>query len=133
MKHGNSLNLALAFATLWAALPALAHHAFEAEFDVGQKVKVTGTLVKVDWVNPHMYFYVEVKDTDGKVVTWSFQNGPPLMLRSGGLERDMLTIGQQVTVDGYGAKDGTKHLGWANILHMQDGRVITLNRPKTAP
>lgn len=109
--------------------PLFAHHAFEAEFDLHKPLKLTGVLTKVDWVNPHVYFYMDVKDASGNVTNWQFENSPPGMLRRGGLERNMLPVGQTVTIEGYGAKDGSKNLGWANTMHLADGSTITLMAP----
>lgn len=106
-----------------------AHHAFEAEFDLHKPIKLTGVLTKVEWVNPHVYFYMDVKDASGNVTNWQFENSPPGMLRRGGLERNMLPIGQTITVEGYGAKDGSKNLGWINRMHLADGTTITLIAP----
>jgi hypothetical protein len=122
--------LSAAFGVLLAALPALAHHAFEAEFDQDKRITVTGVLTKVDWVNPHAYFYLDAKDEKGQIVHWQFNSVPPLMLKKGGLERSMLVIGQTFTIDGYGAKDGSRNLGWIKTLHFPDGRKIDILRPE---
>jgi hypothetical protein len=126
MKSRNPAVLATALGMLLAALPGMAHHAFEAEFDRTKPIKLTGVLTKVDWANPHVYFYVDVKDASGKVINWELENVPPLLMRRGGLERSMLPIGQTITIEGYGAKDGSKNLGWVNTIHLSDGRTILL-------
>ena len=128
MKH-KLPGIFLTFLLMALAAPLFAHHAFEAEFDLHKPLKLTGTLTKVEWVNPHVYFYMEVKDASGKVASWQFENSPPGMLRRGGLERNMLPMGQTVTIEGYAAKDGTKNLGWANVMHLADGSTITLISP----
>lgn len=121
-------NVALVFAALLAALPVLAHHAFEAEFDQDKHITVTGVLTKLDWVNPHVYVYLDAKDEKGQIVHWQFNSVPPLMLRKGGLDRSMFVIGQTYTIDGYGAKDGSRTLGWLKTLHFPDGRAIDILR-----
>lgn len=128
MTHKLSSAFFVFFALSFSA-PLPAHHAFEAEFDLHKPLKLTGVLTKVDWVNPHVYFYMDVKDASGNVTNWQFENSPPGMLRRGGLERNMLPVGQTVTIEGYGAKDGSKNLGWANTMHLADGSTITLMAP----
>src|SRR3974390_397972 len=106
--------LVVAFAAALGGLvaaPSFAHHAFEAEFDIKQPLKLTGTLTKVDWINPHAYFYMDVSDTSGSVVHWELENLPPSGLRRGGLERSMIAVGTKITIEGYRAKDGSKNLG----------------------
>jgi hypothetical protein len=114
-----------------SALPAYAHHAFEAEFSDQKPITITGVITKVDWVNPHTYLYIDVKDASGKVVNWSFESMPPGMLHKLGMTKDMLPIGQTVTVSGYGPKDESKSLGWVKVIHFADGRTIqmTANNP----
>jgi Family of unknown function (DUF6152) len=123
------LGMCVAFSMLVVDAPVLAHHAFEAEFDAGKPVKFTGVLTKVDWVNPHAYFHFDVKDASGKVISWQMQNGPPVLLRSNGLQRDKLPIGQTVSVEGYGAKDGTVGYGFITTMHLQNGSTILLIAP----
>lgn len=128
MKH-KAFGTFLALFMLALAAPVFGHHAFEAEFDLHKPVKLTGVLTKVEWVNPHVYFYMDVKDASGNVTNWQFENSPPGMLRRGGLERSMLPLGQTITIEGYAAKDGSKNLGWANVMHLADGSTITLISP----
>ena len=116
-------------AVVFCAAPALAHHAFEAEFSDLKPITVTGTITRVDWVNPHVYVFVDVKDEAGKVVNWSFETMPPGMLHRTGMSREMLPIGQTITIDGYAAKDGSKSLGWIKRVHFSDGRVIEMTKP----
>jgi hypothetical protein len=118
-------------ALILLAAPAFAHHAFEAEFSDQKPITVTGIITKVDWVNPHTYVYIDAKDESGKIVSWSFECMPPGMLHRAGMTREMLPIGQTITIDGYAAKDGSKSLGWLKRIHFADGRVIevTKNNP----
>jgi hypothetical protein len=102
---------------LLAAAPVAAHHAFAAEFDVNQPVKVKGTLTKVEWVNPHAWIYVDVKGADGKVVNWHFELGPPNALFRLGWKKDSIPTGIEVEVTGYRAK---------SVEAVANGRSITL-------
>jgi hypothetical protein len=129
---GKVLGMCLAFSMVVIQGPALAHHAFEAEFDASKPVKFTGVLTKVDWANPHVYFHFDVKDASGKVTSWQLQNGPPLLLRRNGLPRESLPIGQTVTVEGYAAKDGTIGYGFITTMHLQNGSTILLIAPSQA-
>jgi hypothetical protein len=102
---------------LLAAAPVAGHHAFAAEFDVSQPVKVKGTLTKVEWVNPHAWIYVDVKGADGKVVNWHFELGPPNALFRLGWKKDSIPTGIEVEVTGYRAK---------SVEAVANGRSITL-------
>ena len=84
--------LILGFVLLIVSKPLLAHHSESAEYDGTKPVKVTGTISKVEWMNPHIWFYVDVKDANGKVTTWGFSGGPPGMLLRRGITKDVLKI-----------------------------------------
>ena len=84
----------VAAALLAAATPAFPHHSFSAEYDATKPVSVTGVVTKVEWQNPHIWFYVDVKDDKGKVTTWGFSGGPPGMLTRRGITRDVLMFGK---------------------------------------
>jgi hypothetical protein len=110
-------------------LPRLvfAHHAFSAEFDEKRTVSFSGVITKIDWINPHAYFYLDSKDSAGRPVSWTIESFPPAALRRAGLTREMLKIGSMVSVQAYAAKDGTK-TGWAHKIQFADGRVINISR-----
>ena len=91
---------------LTGALPALAHHSFAAEYDSTKAITVKGTIQKLEWVNPHAYFWVDVKDENGKITTWAFESLSPNALARQGWNRNSLKKGEEVTVEGYLAKDG---------------------------
>jgi len=111
------------------AAPAFAHHAFEAEFSDQKPITISGVITKVDWVNPHIYVYIDVKDESGKVVNWMFESMPPGMLHRSGMNKEMLPVGDSITIDGYAAKDGSKSLGWVKRIHFADGRMIEVTKP----
>lgn len=97
----------MAGALLAAAVPALAHHSFSAEFDSKNPVSFTGQVVKIDWMNPHTWIYVDVKDDTGKITHWQCETGAPNELVRRGWKKDALKVGETVTVNGFRAKDGT--------------------------
>jgi hypothetical protein len=106
-----------------AAAPMLAHHAFAAEYDSTKPVKVTGAISKVEWTNPHIWFYVDVKDDSGKITTWGFSGGPPGMLQRRGINKSVLKIGDIVTVEGFRAKDASFNGTGGNVT-FADGRKV---------
>jgi hypothetical protein len=91
---------------LTAVLPVMAHHSFQAEYDATKTITVKGTIQKLEWVNPHAYFWIDVKDENGKVTTYAFECLSPNALARQGWNRNSLKKGEEVTVDGYLAKDG---------------------------
>ena len=95
---------------LVGAGPALAHHAFAAEYDAAKPVKLTGTVTKVEWTNPHTWFYLDVKDTSGKVTNWGFEMGSPNGLMRQGWTRNSIKPGDEVTVEGSSSKDGSNNV-----------------------
>ncbi len=99
------LGVLMAATLLSAALPVLAHHSMSAEFDSTKPVTVTGVVTKLDWMNPHIWVYVNVKGEDGKIAKWQFEGGPPNSLRRNGWTRNALKEGDTVTIEGIRAKD----------------------------
>jgi V8-like Glu-specific endopeptidase len=102
---------------------AYGHHGFNAEFDASKGMRWAGKVTKVEWTNPHARFYIDVKDANGNVTNWNFEMGSPLQLRRQGWTRDSLKVGDQVTVDGYPAKDGAKMASAKKII-LADGRSV---------
>jgi hypothetical protein len=118
--------LALAIVTwgaLLASVPARAHHSFAAEFDSANCKDFSGTLTKVDWQNPHAYFYMDVKDASGKAESWSFQTYALITLKRAGLERQVFVdnVGKEVWVRGCIAKNGKKNYAAAGTMKFPDG------------
>ena len=104
---------------------ASAHHSISAEFDPGRTFSVTGVLTRIEWTNPHSYFFVDVKGDDGKTVEYSFESYPVIGLHRAGMTKADWRIGETVTVTALAPKDGTRHLGFARTVKYQDGRVLT--------
>lgn len=105
-------------AMMFAGRPALAHHSFAAEFDAAKPFTMTGVVTKVEWMNPHTYFYIDVKDkTSGKVNNWAMEMGSPNGLMRAGWTRNTMKVGDEVTVEGSLAKDGS-HTGNARSVTM---------------
>ena len=117
-----------AVAALSCTLPIIAHHSFTAEFDSGKIVTLRGVVSKVDWINPHIFVYVDVKDSTGKITTWELQSLPPLFFRGSGLTKDVLLSNkQEVTVTANPAKDGTRAYGFMTKLAYPDGHVFSMS------
>lgn len=110
-----------------AVLPLLAHHSIDAEFDRNKPVTVSGTVTKIDWMNPHIWIYLDVKNKDGQIEKWQFEGGPPNALKRGGWNRDSLKVGDQVTVSGIMAKVNvglSATTGNAQSVTLPDGRRV---------
>ena len=119
-----SLSLAVA-ALLTISAPLFAHHSFEAEFDRSKSVTLTGTVTKVEWMNPHTYFYIDVKDAKtGKVQNWACEMGSPNGLTSRGWTRNTLHVGMVVSVPGSRAKDGSFKIN-AGTVTLPDGKSLS--------
>ena len=108
--------VAASIALVALAIPVFAHHSFSAEFDRNKKVSLTGIITSVKWQNPHVYFYIDVKDKDtSKVTNYGVELGSPNGVLGNGLSRDILKVGMVVSLDGSMAKDGSNKLNGSNI------------------
>jgi hypothetical protein len=124
MKHTFPRVLAGSFGLLLTAIPALAHHTIAAEFDTRDTVTRTGVFTKIEWINPHIYFYIDAKDDSGSVTTWAMESYPTGFFHRAGITRDLFKIGDTVTVVLYRPKDGTRNLGYLKELTLPGGRKI---------
>jgi len=113
-----------------SAAPLLAHHAFAAEFDAKKPVKFEGTVTKMQWTNPHVWLYVDVKKPDGSVENWAFEAGTPNVLFRRGFTKNSLPPGTKIVVDGYQSKDGSKRANGRDIT-FADGRKLFLGSTGT--
>jgi hypothetical protein len=113
-----------------AAAPLYAHHAFSSEFDADKPLQLSGTVSKMEWVNPHAWIHIEVKKPDGKVEEWMIEGGTPNTLMRRGVSRDTLKIGTEVKVSGYQAKDGSNRANGRDITYP-DGRKLFLGSTGT--
>jgi hypothetical protein len=113
----------LGLGMLSASIPALAHHSFAAEYDQKQPITLKGVVTHLDWMNPHVYFYVDVADKDGKLTHWACEAGNPNALARRGWKKDSLKAGDQITVQGFRAKDGSTTAN-ARSITLADGKQV---------
>ena len=111
-----------------AASQLAAHHSFAAQYDPTKAVRISGTLSKIEWTNPHTYFYVDVKEDDGKVTTWGCEGAAAGQLSRRGFKKGDVKIGDTIIIDGYRARDGS-HLMDARRMTLSDGRVVAGGSP----
>jgi hypothetical protein len=120
-------NFILGMAVLGVALvatPLMAHHSFAAEYDNKKPVKLTGTITKIDWMNPHVYFFMDVEGDSGKVTSWGFEMGPPNLLQNQGWTKNTMKIGDVVIVEGTLAKDGTNQANARSVTLASTGKKL---------
>src|SRR5215468_7989428 len=108
---------------LAAGIPLMAHHSFAAEFDSNKQIKLTGVVTKIDWTNPHVWFYLDIKDESGKVTNWGFEMGPPHLLQTSGWTRTSMKLGDVVTVEGSAAKNGSNRANARRVI-TSDGKRL---------
>ena len=111
--------------TLLAAVPLLAHHSFASEYDNTKVLTLTGKMVNFEWVNPHSWFHMDVKDPDGTVVNWMVEGGSPNALLRLGFTKNAVLPGMEILVEGYQAKDATKKAVGKSLM-FADGRKLFL-------
>jgi len=112
-----------AFVAILATVPVVAYHAFSAEFDAKRPVKLRGTVTKMEWINPHSWIHIDVKDAKGKVESWMVEGGAPNALLRRGFTKDSLPVGTEILVEGYQAKDGSTRANGRDIT-LPDGKKL---------
>src|SRR5262245_9017644 len=116
------------FAAVSAAPAAFAHHSVAGQFDSSKSMTLKGVVSKVEWINPHVYVYLDVKEDDGSMTTWALSTLPTAMMRRAGLTKESIMgkPGETVTIALIPARDGTKHLGWISKITYADGHYHQL-------
>lgn len=120
-------------AAIAAASPVLAHHSFVAEYDGDKPVKVTGVVTKVEWMNPHIWFFVDVTDEAGTVTNWGFSGGAPGILQRRGIRRDSMKVGDVVVVEGFRARDGSNNASGGRVTFVDGSQVFTASPGDRTP
>jgi hypothetical protein len=130
MKPATALLLGIA---IGSAMPAAAHHSFAAEYDSTKPVNVTGTLTRVEWQNPHIWFYLDVKDEKGNVANWGFSAAPPGVLMRRGITKDVLKLGSVIRVEGFRARDGSNNANGGKVTFADGRSVFTASAEDSVP
>ena len=126
MRHSTIAFLALALiAAAATAMPLVAHHSFSAEYDSKQPVTLKGAVTKIEWMNPHVYFYIDVKDEQtGRVANWAWEMGAPAVIQRNGWTRNSMKIGDLVIVEGTRAKNGSTHGNARSVIMASTGKKL---------
>jgi hypothetical protein len=125
--------LAGVFGVLLAVTPLAAHHSFSAEYDSKKSVTLKGIVTKVEWMNPHVYFYLDVTDDAGNTANWSLEMGPPNGLERSGWTRNTMKVGDEVIVEGTLAKDGSKQANARSVTMASTGKKLGAASSERAP
>ena len=121
--------VALAVLLVWSAAPARAHHSFAAEFDENKPLKLTGTVTKLEWTNPHIWFFIDVKNPDGTVTNWGLEMASPNNLLRAGWKRDSMKIGDVVAVEARQARDGSPNANAQTVVLTSTGQKLFAGSP----
>ena len=116
--------IATILCVLLTSVPVLAHHSFAAEFDASKPLKLTGTVTKLEWTNPHTWFFIDVKGEDGKITNWGFEMGSPNGLMRAGWTRNSMKAGDVVTVEASRAKDGSNNANARSVTLASTGKTL---------
>ena len=134
MRHQSNCLPAVLTVLLVTASAAIAHHSVSGQFDTSKSLTLKGSISKVEWINPHIYVYLDVREADGTVATWALETLPTRIMRQAGLSKEtvMGSPGELVTVVVVPAREGTKHVAWISKITYADGRYYTLGGNGTA-
>ena len=124
------LAIVMCVVSIAASGRAFAHHSFAAEFDANQPIKLTGTVTKVEWTNPHIWFFMDVKNQDGSVTNWGFEMAGTSQLLRAGWKRDSMKIGDVVTVEARRARDGSNHANAQTVMLASTGQRLFAGSPQ---
>jgi hypothetical protein len=127
-----SMSCAAAFVAS-LALPVYAHHSFSAVFDGSRPIELSGTITRVEWTNPHIWFYLDVRGPDGSVTEWGFSGGPPGVLMRRGITKDVLQVGAVVNVEGFRARDGSNNASGGRVTFPDGRNVFTASNEDAVP
>jgi hypothetical protein len=119
-----TVSLLLGSLALFIAAGGQAHHSFESQYDAKQPITLTGTVTKIAWMNPHVYFYIDAKNADGKVENWALEMGPPHLLEKRGWKRNSMQIGDVVRVNAFRARDGSHTASARRVALAKTGQVL---------
>ena len=133
MRMARLLTAAMAASLLLAGAPAVAHHAFSAEFDVDSPISLNGTVTRVEWLNPHSWIYIDVSGTGGESEEWAIEVGPPGPLFRRGIRKEMLPIGSEIQVDGFQAQDKSNRATGLDVTFPDGRRIFTGSENTGAP
>ena len=121
--HRSLVGVVVALAICTGGTPATAHHSFAAEYDRDKPVTLQGTVTRIEWMNPHIYFYIDVREEGGAIVNWAIEGGAPTSLYRAGWRKDSMKVGDVVTVHGYLARNGKKLANMRTAV-LADGREV---------
>jgi hypothetical protein len=132
-RPGWTLVVAVSMFATAVTTPSLAHHSVAGQFDWYDPLLWEGVVKRVDWINPHIYIYVDVVDENGEVSEWRLETLPPAMMRRAGIsKKDLQGTGDVLKIEGIPARDGTRHLGFITRITFPDGHFYQLDRDRTA-
>lgn len=126
MRRKLSVAIALGAALSVTATSGIAHHSFASQFDAEKRVRLTGTVTKIEWRNPHAWFYIDVEEDDGTTANWGWELASPNLLMRNGWPRSAMKVGDEVTVEGFHARDGSNTANVRTVLLLATGKTLSM-------